>query len=136
VVVRAVNGIADDDTFSASSEVFGNHLVIEVAEGEFLFLTQLLADSLIPKLGDRVEQGEVVARVGASGYSPVSPMPHLGLHLQTSPIPRKGEGIPWSFHNYRVAGGLVDKGLPTGGVGREGALLGARVSPAGSLRDN
>ena len=131
-MVRVVDGIADDVPISASSEAFGNHLVIEVAEGEFLFLTQLLAGSLAPKLKDVVEKGAIVGRVGSSGYSPVSPMPHLGLHLQTSPVPRKGEGIPWSFHDYRVNGERIAEGLPTGGVGREGALLGARVSPAGS----
>ena len=131
-MVHVVDGITDDAPISASSEAFGNHLVIEVAEGEFLFLTQLLAGSLTPEIGDVVQQGELVARVGASGYSPVSPMPHLGLHLQTSPAPREGEGIPWSFHNYQVSGEHVAKGLPPGGVGREGALLGARVSPKGN----
>ena len=135
-MVRVVDGIADDAPISASTEAFGNHLVIEVAAGEFLFLTQLLAGSLTPELGDVVEKGELLARVGASGYSPVSPMPHLGLHLQTSPISREGEGIPWSFHDYWVKGEMVAEGLPVGGVGREGALLGARVRPTGSSRDN
>ncbi len=135
-VVRVVDGIADDAPISASTEAFGNHLVIEVAAGEFLFLTQLLAGSLTPELGDVVEKGELLARVGASGYSPVSPMPHLGLHLQTSPISREGEGIPWSFHDYWVKGEMVAEGLPVGGVGREGTLLGARVRPTGSSRDN
>jgi len=126
-VVRVVDGIADDLSFTASSDPFGNHLVIEVAEGEFLFLTQLLAGSLLPQSGERVERGQVVGRVGASGYSPVSPMPHLGLHLATSPISGKGEGIPWAFHDYVSVGVHVEAGFPHGGVGRKGALLGARV---------
>jgi len=127
-VVRLVDGMEDRVPMRASSEAFGNHLVIEVAEGEFLFLTQLLSGSLVPALGERVEQGEVLARVGASGFSPVSPQPHLGLHLQTSPIPRKGEGIPWAFHGFVADGVHLEVGLPTGGVDREGALLGSRVS--------
>jgi len=135
-VVRVVDGISDDEPVSASSEAFGNYLAIEVAEGEFLFLTQLLAGSLTPGLGDVVERGELIARVGASGYSPVSPMPHLGLHLQTSSIPSEGEGIPWVFRDYRVGTAPVALGLPTGGVGRDGTLLGARVSRSGRLREN
>jgi len=129
-VVRVIDGIADDESLMASSEPFGNHLVIEVAEGEFLFLTQLLAGSLIPEIEERVERDQVVGRVGASGFSPVSPMPHLGLHLATSPVPGEGEGIPWAF-DYVSAGVHVEAGFPSGGVGRDGALLGARVSTMG-----
>jgi len=131
VVVRVVEGQAP----SGSSLPFGDHLVIEVAEGEFLFLTQLLPGSLRPEVGDEVEQGELLARVGGSGCPRVSPMPHLGLHLQTSPEPMKGEGIPWEFRDYSVAGVHVAEGLPTGGVGSDGGLLGARVSRVESSRD-
>ncbi|MCH2106701.1 MAG: M23 family metallopeptidase [Planctomycetes bacterium] len=130
-VVGVVDGIEDDVQVTSGSSAFGNHLVIRVAEGEYLFLTQLLAGSLAPKLGDVVERGQPLARVGASGYSPVSPMPHLGLHLQTSPTPTEGEGIPWSFWRYQAGGVEVARGLPPGGVGRDGALLGARVSHSG-----
>ena len=131
-VVRVVDGIKDGEPIKASSEAFGNHLVLEVAEGEFLFLTQLLSGSLLLARGERVERGQLVGRVGASGFSPVSPMPHLGLHLATSPIPGEGEGIPWVFHDYVSAGVPVEAGIPLGGVSRDGALVGARVSTHGS----
>jgi hypothetical protein len=130
-VVRVVDGIVDGGALTASSEPFGNHLVIEVAEGEYLFLTQLLAGSLVPAEGDRVEPGAHVARVGASGFSMVSPMPHLGLHLATSPISGRGEGIPWSFHGYMSDGTLYREGLPIGGVARDGRFTGARVAHGG-----
>ena len=132
-VVRVVDGIEDGEPITSSSEPFGNHLVLEVAEGEFLFLTQLLSGSLLPVRGERVKRGQMVGRVGASGFSPVSPMPHLGLHLATSPIPGEGEGIPWVFHDYVSAGVLVEAGFPPGGVSRDGTLVGARLSTNGSL---
>ena len=128
--------MAEGRVSTEPSSAFGNYLVIEVAEGEYLFLTHLLSGSLRPSVGDRVEAGEVLARVGASGFHSVSPMPHLGLHLQTTPDPMKGEGIPWIFHDYYASGVHIAEGLPNGGVGREGALLGARVSRMGSPRDN
>ena len=134
-VVRLLDGLADDAPVAAGEATFGNYLVIRVADGEYLFLTQLLAGSLLPALGEVVERGQPVARVGASGYSPVSPMPHLGLHLQTTPTPLKGEGIPWSLRGYRAGGVEVSKGLPEGGVGRDGALLGVRVSHLGPPRE-
>ena len=135
-VIRVVDGIEEGEPVRTPAQAFGNHLVIEVAEGEFLFLTQLLAGSLLPELGEEVEQGEEVARVGASGFLRVSPMPHLGLHLQTTPVPFGGEAIPWTFHDYFADGVHVEEGLPPGGVGPDGALLGARVSKfGGSMED-
>ena len=130
-VVRVVDGWNEGGALTASVEPFGNHLVLEVAAGEFLFLTQLLAGSLIPAEGDLVEAGDQIARVGFSGFSMVSPMPHLGLHLATSPSPGEGEGIPWSFHGYISAGAFLEEGFPEGGVARDGRLTGARVTHRG-----
>jgi hypothetical protein len=130
-VIGVVDGIVDGGVLTASSEPFGNHLVIEVGVGEYLFLTQLLAGSLAPAVGDRVERGAQLAKVGSSGFSMVSPMPHLGLHLATSPIPGQGEGIPWSFHGYMSDGVFLVKGLPMGGVARDGRFTGARVVHGG-----
>ena len=130
-VVRAVDGVTDGEVLTASSEPFGNHLVIEVAEDEYLFLTQLQADSLVPVVGESVERGALVARVGASGFSMVSPMPHLGLHLATSPIAGQGEGIPWSFRGFMSDGVFQAQGLPRGGVARDGRFTGARVAHSG-----
>lgn len=130
-VVGVVDGIPDGAVLTASSEPFGNHLVIEVAESEYLFLTQLQSDSLVPTIGESVERGALVARVGASGFSMVSPMPHLGLHLATSPIAGQGEGIPWSFHGFMSDGVFQAQGLPRGGVARDGRFTGARVTHSG-----
>ena len=130
-VVRVVDGIVDGGVLTASSEPFGNHLVIEVGAGEYLFLTQLLAGSLVPAEGERIEKGAQLARVGSSGFSMVSPMPHLGLHLATSPMPGQGEGIPWSFHGFMSDGVYLEEGIPMGGVARDGRFTGARVTHGG-----
>jgi hypothetical protein len=135
-VVGVLDGIVDGGVLTASSEPFGNHLVIEVADGEYLFLTQLQAGSLVPTEGDRVELGALIARVGSSGFSMVSPMPHLGLHLATSPIPGQGEGIPWSFHGFMSDGAFLVEGLPVGGVARDGRFTGTRVTHVGPHEAN
>jgi hypothetical protein len=79
--------------------------------------------------GQRVGRGEVVGRVGNSGYSAITPEPHLAVHLQDTPEPRRGEAIPWRFCDYLADGQRVESGLPVGGIGQNGAFLGQRVAP-------
>lgn len=105
----------------------GNLVVLETREGEFCFLTHLKAGSLLVQLGDEVAAGQKIAEVGSSGFSPFTPMPHLALHLQDTPEPL-GEAIPWRFCGYRVSGDSVERGVPTGGLTKEGQPRGQRVS--------
>lgn len=110
-------------------EAYGNYVVIEVAPDEFLFLAHLKPGSIEVHEDELVEQGQRIGRVGNSGYSPLTPEPHLALHLQDTPVPRHGEPIPWTFHHYLADDLTVAQGLPRGGIGREGAFYGQRVSP-------
>lgn len=91
----------------------GNRIVLEVAEDEFLFLCHLRAGSIAVRPGASVRAGQPIARVGNSGNSTE---PHLHVHLQTTPRPEIGEGIPFYFHDYRDASGFVERGMPTGGM--------------------
>ena len=91
----------------------GNHIVLEVAENEFLFLCHLKPGSIAVEPGDQVIQGQVLAQAGNTGNTSE---PHLHIHLQDTPDAFMGEGIPLYFHNYRVDGELVERGIPTGGV--------------------
>lgn len=90
----------------------GNHVVIDVAPGEFLFLCHLIAGSLAVRAGEAVSAGQEVARLGNSGRSRE---PHVHVHLQTTPDANLGEGIPLFFHEYRDGGTVVERGMPTGG---------------------
>jgi Peptidase family M23 len=90
----------------------GNHIVIQVAPREFLFLCHLQPGSIHVKKGDRVTAGQALARVGNSGNTSE---PHLHIHLQDSPMEIFAEGIPLCFHNYRVGEEVVERGIPTGG---------------------
>ena len=59
-----------------------------------------------------VAAGQLLGLVGNSGNSSE---PHVHLHLQDSPRPWFGEGIPFHFHGYRHDGRLVERGMPRGG---------------------
>lgn len=94
---------------------FGNHVVIEVAPGEFLFVAHLRQGSVLVAVGEHVATGQRLGRVGNSG---TTTEPHVHLHLQDTPRPFFGEGIPFEFHGYRQDGRLVPRGMPRGGIVR------------------
>lgn len=102
---------------------FGNHVVLEVAPGEFLFMAHLREESITVAAGARVAAGQVIGRVGNSG---TSTEPHVHLHLQDTPRRYFGEGIPFFFAGYRQGDLLVTRGMPRGGIIR-GRFAGAVV---------
>jgi murein DD-endopeptidase MepM/ murein hydrolase activator NlpD len=91
----------------------GNHIVLEVAQNQFLFIGHLKPGSIKVKPGDVVEVHQEIGRVGNSGRTPV---PHVHIHLQDSPELGFGEGIPLYFYDYRCDGKFVERGIPSGGT--------------------
>jgi hypothetical protein len=114
----------------AGAEPYGNYVVLRVAEREFLFLIGLERGSPAVGEGDLVSAGAPLGRAGFSARSALTPEAHLGVHLQDTPVPRRGEGIPFAFRDYRSGEAVVDAGVPQGGL-RGGRHVGERVRPAG-----
>lgn len=111
----------------------GNHVILEVAPGEFLFIAHLQPRSIAVAPGERVRAGQIIGRVGNSGNSSE---PHVHLHLQDTATPYLGEGIPFFFHRYRVNGVEIERGMPYGGRQRRsrrwpGSFTGQIVEHAG-----
>lgn len=107
----------------------GNHVILQVAPAEFLFVAHLQLRSLTVTRGQRVRAGQLLGRVGNSGNASE---PHVHLHLQDTPTPYLGEGIPFYFHGYSVNGLEMQRGMPTGGRSRRsrwwpGAFVGEVV---------
>ena len=98
-----------------SCDEFGNMIVLEVAGAEFVFLCNLKQGSIVARLGEEVEPGQELARVGNSSCSRFTPQPHLALHLQDTPVPRWGQAVPWFFNSYESGPSRVLRGLPNGG---------------------
>ena len=93
----------------------GNHVGLQVAPEEYLFVGHLQPGSVRVAVGDRVTVGQPLGRVGNSGNSSE---PHVHLHLQDKRRRYFGEGIPLYFHRYRHAGRVVERGMPEGGQTR------------------
>jgi murein DD-endopeptidase MepM/ murein hydrolase activator NlpD len=104
----------------------GNYIVLEIAPRQYLFLVHLRAGTIRIQPGDDVERGDLVAHIGNSGNTSE---PHLHLHVQDTPRPGDGQGVPFYFGQYVLDGGAetVARGMPEGGV-RRGRYVGSVVT--------
>ena len=125
-VVRAVDGLPDvkPQVETDGAHPAGNHVVIEVAEGAYLYIAHLQRGSLLVAEGDRVAAGQEIGRVGNSGNTTE---PHIHIHLQDMPdmfaVDENGVitsftdaiGLPLAFSDIEVNGKPFAEGIPLGG---------------------
>lgn len=102
----------------------GNHIVLQVAEKEFLFMAHLKPGSVKVKAGEVVKQGQEIAAIGNSGHTSE---PHLHMHLQNTSNLVFGEGIPLYFAHYLSNNKYVERGLPRGGFDESGNWKGQTI---------
>lgn len=82
----------------------GNQLVIKVAAGIYVFYGHLVRASTNLKVGDKVEPGQPVGRLGNSGNSDA---PQLHLQVMDGPDPLRSNGIPWVFDRFILHGNIT-----------------------------
>lgn len=112
-VVRAVDGVADNTPGEMNrEEIFGNHVVIEHGDEVYSVLAHLQHNSVSVEAGQTVSAGDSLGECGNSGHSSE---PHLHYHLQDSPEPGNGQGLPAPFSDYRANGESVERGRPVRG---------------------
>lgn len=97
--------------------VAGNTIVLDLRNGKFAHYMHLQPGSVRVKSGDRVRQGQVLARIGASGDARG---PHLHFQVSTAANPLAGEGVPYVIKQYRTnsdrTGRTRIRQLPLGGM--------------------
>ena len=93
------------------TSVIGNHVVIEAAPAEFVYLSHLKKGSVSVKLDQVVRRGE---QIGACGNSGQSPEPHVHMHVQDRPEFPVAQGLPIGFSNYTANKKPVEHGMPRG----------------------
>jgi hypothetical protein len=99
---------ADGDVFS------GNLVTVDVGNGEYTFTCHMLMGSVPVRKGDRVQVGQVIGRVGMSGYAGV---PHIHFNLISGPKWLDARGLPALFSGFeriRTGGApqRIDRGNP------------------------
>lgn len=78
--------------------ICGNHVVLELAPGQFATYMHLQPNSLRVAKGDRVRRGQVLGLLGNSGNSS---LPHLHFHVATEPG-MTGQGVPYLIERLSI----------------------------------
>lgn len=113
VVAAVVEGVVDNQPNRAvGGNLYGNMIVIDHGTDEFTLLAHLKKGSVTVKVGDRVTQGQRIARVGNSG---MSTEPHLHFHLMDTSDWHSANGLPLQLLDFVRNGTLVDRGEPRRG---------------------
>ncbi|TET33325.1 MAG: M23 family metallopeptidase [Planctomycetota bacterium] len=99
-VVVAYRESSDEGGFG--NKYFGkeNQLIIRHDDGSLAHYVHLEKDSIIPELGDRVEQGQKIARTGLTGWC-------SGAHLHFA-VTRGGPSMPFAFRDAEGRFGLLE----------------------------
>lgn len=91
----------------------GNYVALDLGSGRFAFYEHLQRGSLAVREGDRVQRGQVLARLGASGSSSIGP--HLHFHVADARSLLGAEGLPFVFTRFERLGAFDSIGALLGG---------------------
>jgi len=82
-----------------ANDIRGNFIVIKHADGEYSLIAHLMPGSILVKIGDKVRQGEVVAKCGNSGNTSE---PHIHFQLQSGKNFFTSAGLPVAFSDINA----------------------------------
>jgi hypothetical protein len=105
---QAVAGVSDPKYYAPEypdGGDVGNHVVIDHGNDEYSMIAHFMAGSLLVNAGDRVQQGQTLGKLGASGDTSA---PHVHYQLQSGPIWEFADGLPCKFAN--VSEKIMDRG--------------------------
>lgn len=110
LVMKVRSDLPDDGKQPESGQ--HNHIMIKHDDGTVAFYAHLKQNSIVVKVGNRVSQGQSIAKSGNSGNTQGLPHLHFGVY-QNWPA-KEGFDVPINFSN---AEGTLDqrKGLRPGG---------------------
>jgi len=130
-VIAATDGLPDNTPGERdTSRPLGNHVILDHGNGEWSFFAHLQNGTVAVEQGQVVSAGE---RLGLCGNSGSSSEAHLHYHLQDSPVPFGGKGLPPQFSHYTADGRWVERGEPIKGQTVAHRPDPERVSDAGPV---
>ncbi|MEZ5381988.1 MAG: M23 family metallopeptidase [Microthrixaceae bacterium] len=88
--------------------VDGNHIVVDLGDGNYAFYAHLQAGSLNVTEGDTVKRGDALAKLGNTGNANAS---HLHLHLMDGPSPLGSKPLPYVIDGFQLTGHVAPERL-------------------------
>jgi murein DD-endopeptidase MepM/ murein hydrolase activator NlpD len=115
-VVTAINDVAENRPGERGARG-GNGVVIDHGFGEYSAIWHAIPGSVVVRVGDRVEVGQVLAKVGNSGRSTG---PHIHFHVSYREEQRDGKlverfGLPVELVDVVVDGSWYPRRMPVRG---------------------
>lgn len=106
VVTEAVNNLPDQTPLEKPpalpfAKLPGNNVVIKRGKGLREVYAHLIPGSVKVKVGQRVDAGQVIGRLGNSGGSLA---PHLHFHAVNGEHVARSDGYPYVMNSFKVAG--------------------------------
>lgn len=86
--------------------VDGNHVVVRLDDGRYVFYAHMRRGSVTVKPGQRVRRGQVLGQLGNSGNTSA---PHLHLHVMDRPSVLGSNGLPFVIDRFRLTGQIPRK---------------------------
>lgn len=108
VVIVARDGAPDRSAMNTTppavmeaADAVGNVVVVDIGEGRFATYAHLKPGSLLVAEGERVVEGQALARIGNSGNTLG---PHLHFHVSDAREPLASEGLPFRLRRFDLVG--------------------------------
>lgn len=81
--------------------VIGNQVILDLGGGRYALYAHLLPGSITVEVGDRVQKGQTLGRVGNTGNSGG---PHLHFHIIDDNVALGAEGLPYLIDGFDLVG--------------------------------
>jgi hypothetical protein len=94
-------GLPDPGGFNSVEEVDGNHVVLDVGHGKFVFYAHLRKGSVVVHEGQHVRRGQILAQLGNTGNTSA---PHLHVHVMDGISALGSDGLPYAIDRFGLAG--------------------------------
>ncbi|MFQ5666424.1 MAG: M23 family metallopeptidase [Candidatus Binatia bacterium] len=110
-VVDVNDGIPENTPHSGKTAVpinftteAGNGVSLDLGSGRYAMYAHLIPGSITVQVGDMVERGQVLGKVGNAGNATE---PSLHFHIADGPSFVAAEGVPYAFDSVKVRAGEV-----------------------------
>jgi Peptidase family M23 len=104
-----VPGKLPDPKTITIENVDGNHVILDLGNGIYAFYAHLEKNSIGVKVGQRVQRGDVLGKLGNTGNTSA---PHLHFHLMDGPSALASNGIPYVIERFTLAGKIPAENDP------------------------
>lgn len=94
-------GTLPDRTTITIDTVDGNHVILDIGDGVYVFYAHLKRNSVTVEKGDSVRMGDMIGELGNSGNTSA---PHLHIHFMDRPSALAADGIAYRYLNFERTG--------------------------------